>query len=89
MLLLSKKSPAETKSEQPKPIPQKTFFDVIDQMRILQSWWDSMPIDKLAASHDLVAQLFSKKGIIKDKSAAVIYLKKKMAEIGSGQKSEL
>lgn len=48
-----------------------------------------MPIDKLAASHDLVAHLFSKKGIIKDKSAALIYLKKKMAEIGSGQKSEL
>ena len=48
-----------------------------------------MPTDKLTASHDLVAHLFSKKGIIKDKSAALIYLKKKMNEIGSGKKSEL
>ena len=45
-----------------------------------------MPSENLILSFDQVAQLFSKKGIIKDKSTALNYLKKKMVDMGSTTK---
>ena len=74
------------KHQTPQLPPRKSFFDVIDQMKVLQRWWDSMPSENLILSFDQVAQLFSKKGIIKDKSTALNYLKKKMVDMGSGAK---
>ena len=57
-------------------------------MKVLTKWWKSIPNpeEKTTLSYELVAKLFSEKGIIKDKSNAFNYLKKKVVEKGTSNK---